>query len=284
MRDDSLTLATPIRLVAVDVDRTLLTDDYRLLAEVVEAVALARASGLRVVAATARSPDALRPIAAALGLADPCVCYNGAWTGRLDDGGDQLIDQVPMNPEMAARLIADAEALELNPCWFGPAGSFAHADGPAVQRELRATGLAAAIITDATALTTPVYKVLCLGAPGREAQLALLRATYGSHFEIARSDTYLLEATAPEVSKQVAVARLAEGMNLAAADTAAIGDSENDLALIAWAGLGISMGNGSDAVRQAADWHTHSNAQAGAAHALRAIVAANSSMGWGGTR
>jgi len=284
MRDHPLTLAAPIRLVAVDVDRTLLTDDYRLLAEVVEAVALARASGLRVVAATARSPDALRPIAAELGLTDPSVCFNGAWTGRLGKDGDQPIAQLPMNPEMAARLIADAEALELNPCWFGPTGSFAHADGPAVQRERRATGLGATIVSDKEAITTPIYKVLCLGSPGREARLEALRTSYARQFEIARSDTHLLEATAPEVSKQAAVARLAAAMNLAATDTAAIGDSENDLALIAWAGLGISMGNGSAAVRRAAAWQTHSNAQAGAAYALRAIVAANSSMDLGGTR
>jgi hydroxymethylpyrimidine pyrophosphatase-like HAD family hydrolase len=73
----------PIRLFALDVDRTLLTSAHRLLPAVREAIMRARARGVCVVLATARSPVGLEPVLSELGGADYAICFNGGWVGRL---------------------------------------------------------------------------------------------------------------------------------------------------------------------------------------------------------
>lgn len=265
----------PISLIALDVDRTTLTDDYRLLPAVVEAVGRAVEAGVEVVAATARAPKALRAIAADLGLHGPSVCLNGAWTGTILSDGAVMEQGMPMDLPRTRALVAEAEAAGFNPCWFTETEWHALSNGHLVEREARATQTEPVLASSLEAFGEPVFKVLCLETEASGDALDRLAGHFGGEFNFVRSDRHLVEITAIGVTKQGAVEALARRLGVDRRNVAAIGDSENDLDLIRWAGFGVAMGNGTDSVKRAADWVTWSNAHAGAAFAINTIVAAN---------
>ncbi|WP_165899961.1 Cof-type HAD-IIB family hydrolase [Borborobacter arsenicus] len=265
----------PISLIALDVDRTTLTDDYRLLPAVVEAVARAAEADVQVVAATARAPNALRDIAAALGLRGPSVCLNGAWTGTILPDEAVMERGVAMDLTRTKILIAEAEAAGLNPCWFTEAGWHALSEGHLVEREARATQTEPVLTPSLECFGEPVFKVLCLETERSGDALDRLMVRFTDEFSFVRSDRHLIEITANGVSKQGAIAALTRRLGVDRESVAAIGDSENDLDLIRWAGFGVAMGNGTEVVKRAADWVTWSNAHAGAAFAIDTIIAAN---------
>jgi hypothetical protein len=74
------------------------------------------------------------------------------------------------------------------------------------------------------------------------------------------------------VSKGDALRRLAAHLDIPQAQVMAVGDQDNDTAMIAWAGLGVAMGNGSPAVKAIADWVAPSVAEDGAAVAIERFV------------
>ena len=222
-----------IKLVAIDIDRTSLTADFRLLPSVVDAVRRARESGIAVIPATARSPEELMPVAEALGLEGCCVCLNGAWAGPLDQDAPLL--QRAMDPRATRELIQDAENAGLNPLWFSVDNAYALSVGDMVQRHFNAVGLVPYILKSLDGPLAPILKILCLENPGRGTKIQEIRDTFCAQFEFARSDRYLVEVTAAGVSKRSAVETVATLFGVQQAEVAAIGDSENDLEMIAWA-------------------------------------------------
>ncbi|MCF8480931.1 MAG: HAD family hydrolase [Rhodospirillum sp.] len=260
-------------MIVIDIDRTTLTDDHRLLPEVVTAVRAARAAGIDIIPATARSPEALRPIMACLNLSGTAICFNGAWTGVVGEETSVVQHGFPLATDLAGALIAAADQAGLNPCWFGPEQWYAGSDGPLVEREMRATGTTPLLCDHIDVAQGPIYKVLCLEDPSRGGFIRGFRDDFAGKADFVRSDRYLVEVVNPGISKRAAIARLAEDIGLSADHIAAIGDSENDLELIKWAGTGVAMGNATEAVKVAADWITETNARAGVALAIERLLA-----------
>lgn len=90
--------------------------------------------------------------------------------------------------------------------------------------------------------------------------------------EIADSSKHNIEITRKGVSKGKAVARLAAFYHIKPEEIITIGDSENDISMIEYAGLGIAMGNALDSVKQKADYITDSNDHEGVANAISKFV------------
>lgn len=77
-----------------------------------------------------------------------------------------------------------------------------------------------------------------------------------------------LEFTRADVSKGIGLQKLAAHLNVDIADTMAVGDTENDLSILEAAGIGVAMGNATDAVKELADYITSSNEENGVARAI----------------
>ncbi|GMB02135.1 Cof-type HAD-IIB family hydrolase [Pelosinus sp. IPA-1] len=93
--------------------------------------------------------------------------------------------------------------------------------------------------------------------------------------EIVDSSKYNIEITRKGVSKGKAVERLALLYDVKREEIMAIGDSENDVSMIEYAGIGIAMGNAEDAVKQKANYITDSNDNEGVANAINKFVLGN---------
>ncbi|QXZ81673.1 HAD family phosphatase (plasmid) [Rhizobium sp. L51/94] len=150
------------RLLLSDVDRTLLTEEYRIPRQVLEAVADIRRRGLKFVLATARSPLALRPYATLLQCTDLCICFNGAWIGSLDSM--LAISEDPV-PRKAALAVMDCiEELEMDALWYTNEGAFALRETPNIRREIDLTGEVLNLVSRNAELPGNPYKIMSIGA------------------------------------------------------------------------------------------------------------------------
>ncbi len=92
---------------------------------------------------------------------------------------------------------------------------------------------------------------------------------FNERLAVLRSHALFGELTAPGVSKGAALKTLAARLGIPREQVVAIGDHENDLQMIAWAGLGLAMGNAIPAVREAADAIIPTVEEAGVAWAIK---------------
>ncbi|PZL92535.1 sugar-phosphatase, partial [Pantoea graminicola] len=91
-------------------------------------------------------------------------------------------------------------------------------------------------------------------------------------YTILKSAPYYLEILDRRVNKGQGVRMLAEKLGLKQEEVMAIGDQENDLAMIEYAGTGVAMGNAIDSVKQIAQFITRTNMEDGVAHAIEELV------------
>jgi Cof subfamily protein (haloacid dehalogenase superfamily) len=260
-----------IRLVASDLDGTLLLPDETVSERTRAALAAAKAAGVTVVLVSGRQPRSLGPIAERIGVGGIAICANGALIWDLDAG--TILDATPLAAELATRLVhalRDAIpgvlfAVELEG-GFGREPGWAE-DPTAVPPQ--------AIEADALALITgPVIKLLVRHPTLPFEELAeRARRAVGDDAVATWAGLRLVEISAAGVTKASALERLCRRLGIDAAEVVAVGDMPNDLPMLDWAGRGVAVANADQAVLQAADEVTASNLDDGVARLLERIIA-----------
>lgn len=254
-------------LVALDIDGTVMSSDGVVAAAVRRSIGLARAAGHHLVLATGRSLAGALPVAERLGLTDGyVVCSNGALTIRLDA-------RAPGGYRYARSKLFDATAvihrvLELDPRvrvaveepGWGWRVNMLFEPGQ-VNGEQKTASVADLCASPATRVV--------LAAPGLRQYLDALRAT-GVTVTVAGQEW--LDVTGSSVTKASALEALRDKLDVPREATVSVGDSENDLEALVWAGRGISMGHAPAVVRAAADEVTGTIDEHGAAMVLDSLL------------
>lgn len=262
-----------IRLIAIDIDDTLIDRTGRVDPRTVQAIADARQRGIAVTLATGRMFYAARPYAELLELDLPLICCQG---GLLQDrhGNPPLwCMTVPVEPAQAAlRLLREHKAL-----FHGYFDNEIHAEtistvvgeyAARIGAEYRQTDDLGALLAE-----RPAMEVMAILKPERiDAVEAALRQQAGDELHICRFRDIILEILHPQARKELALQALARQVGAEQHEVLAIGDNYNDLAMIEWAGVGVAVANAEAAVRAAADWVCPSNLEAGVASALKRFV------------
>ena len=262
-----------IRLVAIDVDGTLLTSDHQVTAATAAAVGRARRAGLVIVLATGRPPRALRPILDRLGLSDGSVflASQGALVGSYDTAGVlRILDQHPMPLELAQQAAAAGRSAGLSVNWCAGERWLVEEVDDRVRLEAQIVGCAPDVV-DLSAERVGADKLLLLGTAGAPDVAGTIDvppglvalASTGTHLEITRAD----------VDKAHALARLADSWGIPTMQVAAIGDGRNDLGMLGLAGLAIAPANAHPEVLAGADLVVASNDAGGLAEALALLLA-----------
>lgn len=263
-----------IRLIALDLDGTLLGSEHEVPAANVSAVQEACAAGIHVFLASARPPRSMRRHHERLGLATPVVAYNGALIHDLSLG--RALYHLPIPLEAARAAVAFLRrvdpglnlTVELDDIW--------HIDefGPDLQQVVRDYGIdpphGVGTVDQVLAEgRSPVLKILFTAVKMSEADLAELDRCLGPEVCAVRTSSRLVEVVAAGASKARAIAWLAGTLGVSPAEVLAAGDSYNDIPLLEWAGVGVAMGNAPEAVQRAADVTTLTHDEAGVAAAIR---------------
>lgn len=261
------------RLVALDLDGTLLTSDKRITERSRAAVGRLAARGVRVVLCTGRPPRSTVGYADELDLHHPFVCYNGAAT--FDPVSDELRVRHRLDPEVVREAVA-----RLRAAFPGVAAGLETDSGWYLEPEVAVRRRSEARLgDDEPTAVGPIESFLGSGAikllvshPGVGAE-ALAGAVEGLPVYRTWSSPAMLELMAPEVDKRSALQELAAGLGLEPAEVAVFGDQRNDLEMIAWAGLGVAVANASEAVLAAADLVAASNDADGVAQVIEGWLA-----------
>ena len=259
-----------IRLVAIDLDGTLLRTDGTVPASAREAVRAAEQAGLRVVLVTGRPPRAVRAVVEALGIRDPVICLNGALI--YDFERDQVLHHVDLPPEVSRRVIEGLRARV-------PGVVFGCEVRARLHRE-RAwrTDFAdpeEVVCESAAALARgPVSKLLAYHPEVPYAELAALAEELaGGDAVLADSGSHLVQLSASGADKASALERLCGQLGVRREEVAAVGDMPNDLPMLAWAGLAVAVRNAHPQVLAAADEVTGGNDEDGVVQVLERLTA-----------
>lgn len=240
------------RLLFCDIDRTLLTQAHALLPKVAQAIRRAEAAGIRVVLASARSPVGVRRIQHSLGLDGPAICFNGAWSGT--PGNRRPWYGYGLDRQTALSVIDCARAAGLAALWYGTDTVYAlEPDASAARWQAAVTQDCLDLVNAPSAIPEDPFKIMLVARPEDLAAAQFrLAAACGGTVSITRSGPDLLEVVRKGVNKAVATAQIAARLGLTPADCAAAGDSENDIDMLRWAGLPLTVANGVEAARRLA--------------------------------
>ncbi len=262
---------TPLQALALDVDGTLLTSDHRLTPATRAALAAARRAGVLVVLASARSPLGLLPILGPLGLEDqPLIAFGGA---LVRDGESVILDdRIPAAD--AARVAAHAVELGLEVGWYAGDRWLVSETGPGIAFEEEVTRQVPELMASLDGRPDP-HKLLCIASrPDRASALLELRDGMPASTRGQLSYRHYLEVTAAGVDKAHGFAALLDHLGIPVERSAAIGDGENDIGLLRFAGRGIAMGHSIRVVAEAADAITDTNDRDGVAKAVASLLGA----------
>jgi Cof subfamily protein (haloacid dehalogenase superfamily) len=272
------------RLLALDIDGTLLDPHGALRPTVQQAVTAAQQHGVEVVLCTGRRFRTARPLAHALQLSGTIVVHNGALVKEIASGEtvqqygfslSVLQHALPMLQQVSSPLVY-IDAFHQDVDILTEALERAHP----FQREYLEDHLAHCRIVD-NITTAPVHEVVMIGIMADADSLQSLRPAIErilglqAKVHIVTNKNYrghILEILHPTASKWRALAQLAAQRGITPEEIVAVGDDYNDLDMIRYAGLGIAMGNAVEAVREAADYVTGSNADDGLVQALERFV------------
>jgi len=257
-----------IRFVLSDMDGTLLLPDHSLTPRIVDAVARLREAGILFSLASSRPPRAMRAQVQALGVDLPTAGFNG---GTLVNPDGSYLRSHPIDRRavdaclalfsehpVAIWVFADDQWLLLN------------TDGHYVGKERHALGYEPVIVTRFDDYLDRVDKMV---ASSTDFDLLIrLEQQLAPQLEgqalAVRSQDYYLDITALQADKGTALAFLADHVGVPLAQTAALGDGANDVAMFHRAGLAIAMGQARPAVREQADVVVASNSEEGVAQAI----------------
>lgn len=263
------------KLVAVDLDDTLLSEDLRLTERVKEAVRAVRAAGVHLTVSTGRMYVSAARIAGELGIEMPLITYQGALVKNSLSG--QALVYRPLPLMYAVELIIRVQQLGYHLNGYLDDRLLVEHDTPEGRRYASMAGVEAEVVGDLLKhLDSNDRDPIKLLAIAEEAQLdrlgAELSPLYQGLVHISKSKPHFLEFSHPQATKGKALAFLASHFGVKREEVMAVGDSYNDLDMLEYAGLGVVVANARDEIKEKADYVTSASYGDGVVEALEKFV------------
>jgi Cof subfamily protein (haloacid dehalogenase superfamily) len=259
-----------IQLVAIDLDDTLLDSNLKIANNCLQAIKAVQKKGILVTLATGRMFRSALPYARQLKVDVPLITYQGALVKNSQS--QEILYYHPLAAEPATEIIK----------FFREQGIHYHTylDDQICMESLtpeglyyeKLAGIKAVIVDDLLTACGSGEAFKIMGVTDNQEKLLdmekELKDHYGDKLNITRSKPSFLEVMAPEANKADALRVVAAHYHIKQDEVMAIGDSFNDIKMLAWAGVGVAMGNAWDEVKKTADFVTLSNDEDGVAEAL----------------
>ncbi|WP_419880954.1 Cof-type HAD-IIB family hydrolase [Peribacillus sp. B-H-3] len=239
-----------IKLIALDMDGTLLNENNEVSEENRKAIKAAEAKGVKVILSTGRSYPRCSEYAKALELSSYLITVNG---GEIFDSSGKLIERTSVNTDLV-QWMWDLSQKHKTHYWAVSSEQVYRANMPENIHDSEWIKFGFDIDDDAV----------------REEILQELKND--GTLEISNSSPTNIEVNALGVNKAVAIEKVCSFMGLAMENVMACGDSLNDIAMIKEAGIGVAMGNAQKTVKDTADWVTATNREDGVAKAIHKWV------------
>ncbi|CAH0525901.1 Cof-type HAD-IIB family hydrolase [Vibrio hippocampi] len=264
------------KLIAIDLDGTLLTSDKQISPRTQEALLSAKQQGVQVLLASGRPLKGMLPYLQQLGLItdqDYVVHSNGCFVANVGSG--EVIHQQLISGADAKKVAVLAKQLGLDCHAFSTElGLITPKTNPYTQLEAKINNLEIneydfAQLED----DHRIIKAMIVAAPEDLAKAApLVPQSFKDDYTVVQSSPYFLEFINPATNKGQGVQVVADRLNVAQSEVICFGDAENDHHMIEWAGLGIAMDNAMPQTKALADELTDNNNADGVAKGVERHV------------
>jgi Cof subfamily protein (haloacid dehalogenase superfamily) len=267
------TAAALPRLIATDLDGTLLRNDKTVSARSIAALAAAEEAGIEVFFVTGRPARWMGVVAEHTARHGIAICANGA--GVYDLHRDRLLTAYPLAEPDALSVVEALRQAVPGTCFaVERTGSFQHE--PEYEAFYTEPESLVAPVEELLAARTdqPVLKLLAKhSSADPDAFLAAARKAADGHAEFTRSSpSALLEISGKGVSKATTLARCCAERGITADQVVAIGDMPNDLEMLGWAGTSYAVANAHPDVLAATTHRTAANEDDGVARVIEALL------------
>lgn len=283
-----------MKLIASDLDGTLLNDNHKVSEANVRAIQKAMDKGVKFVVVTGRSYDAANMPLEEVGITCPIITLNGA--SSFDINGNVLRD-IPMDKSVCKKVYTACQNGEMYTEFFTNKGLFSFGRDRFIERmtrwwktvnpnftdeeinqkiELRFQNESVQFIEDYEQLEAiddlKIYKLLSF-ADDEERHQQVNNELKDETGVVITSSGYLnLEFNHPEAIKGLALAELAKSMGIEMKDVMSMGDNLNDKSMLEMAGRGVAMGNADKEIVDICKFHTKTNEEDGVAFAIEEML------------
>lgn len=264
--------AADIRIIAMDLDGTLVKGQQGVTHRVRQAIEAARDAGIEITIATGRMFRSARRFANELRVTLPIICYQGSLVRDPVSGTTYQHHVLPTGPAQAAVEFARQRGLHVNA--YIDDELYMEADTREGRFYAASSNVPITFVDDLTAaVTAGSTKLVFVMDENRVLEaIAEMDGRFGSAVQATRSHPRFAEIVRRDVNKGRALARVAAVADVSLDQTMGIGDNLNDLDLVRSAGIGVAMGDGDPRVLAAADWITGSYEDDGVAQAIERLL------------
>lgn len=262
-----------MKLVAFDLDGTLVGRDLHVRPRVKDAIARMLDAGVQGCIVTGRMYQASVPFARDLGFTAPVVCYQGA--AIVDPQSDEVLRSLPLPPETASATIDLARELNIHLQLYRNDEYYCTQRNRFSDLYASLSGVEPIVVQSLheTFAYSPATKAVMIDDPDRAAALAgEVSEKLAGRAYVTRSYPEFIEMMNPAVDKGEALMFVAERLGVDREDVMAIGDSWNDAPLLKAAGLGVAMGNAPAELHEIAGAVVAGVADDGVAEAIERFV------------
>ncbi|WP_077328094.1 Cof-type HAD-IIB family hydrolase [Virgibacillus siamensis] len=240
-----------IKLVALDMDGTLLTNDEEISDYTQQVIRKTLAKDVHVVLSTGRGIATCLPYAKQLSLPSFLITANG---GEIWTVEEQLLEQHLLDPKMVQLMFELGKQMEVNSWMISTDKVWRGGEGPENFYDYE------------------WLKYGCDSLDTTKLDNIVKELSHYDELELTNSLPTNIEVNPKGVNKASALRKLCDKLDITMNNVLAIGDSLNDIKMIQQAGLGIAMGNAQEAIKKVADHVTDTNNQDGVAKAIETFV------------
>ena len=263
------------KLIASDMDGTLVNDRSELTERTKKAILKATDAGVLFVAATGRPFGNVQEFNSILDKDMPFIVFNGA-EGYMGKSGKLLFEHF-LDFELAKEVFDIGQRLGISQIvWTGPVLWANRRDDATSAYEAVCNGLKMKITEDLAAIKDEVpgiSKVLWIDDPKVvKSELIKMKAHFGDKLKCVSSMAHFLEFVSIKAGKGTALTEIGKIFNIDKSEMIAIGDANNDLCMIEYAGLGVAVANASDEIKARSDYVTKSNNEDGVAEVIEKYI------------
>ena len=260
-------------IVFLDIDGTLLDSNHQVMPCTRNRLQYVHRRGIPIILCSARPPKGVNLVAGQAGVQGPMACYNG---GLIFDENSTILRDVGIDIRMAMdfkRFVAERFPELVVSAYLYDVWLAEDPRQPEIQQEAEISGCTPlkGSLEKAAGTASHVHKLLCIGDAMR---IRALQKEIQQHFPqltALRSKATYLEILPQESTKRSAVQVLLDHYGLSAKQAVAFGDSDVDVDMLQYCGLGVAMGNAPRQVKEAANYVTASNDEEGVYIALNSL-------------
>lgn len=270
----------PIKLLALDIDGTLLTPHGEITPRNSAAINMARQSGVQIVLVTGRRFNSARELAQRLNMDAPLISHNGALTKNVETL--ETLDYHPLGIEIARAIIGFGRERGADMiCCDDPDGlgkmviEGVSEENKSLHRYLDKYRDSVSVVSDLLEYVdhSPIQIMFSGRCDPMDDFAARLKDAMGERIQLFKTryrsaDLTILDALSVTASKGASLATIARKHGVAREEIMAIGDNHNDLTMLRYAGLGVVMANAEDELKGMGFELTSSNEEDGVAEAI----------------